>query len=161
MLSYIFGYTEEVKEVLKEDSQNQQDEELMLSSIFGYTEEVLKEEDVKKINILDSQNQQDEELMYKSHTKNYELNKQIRRVATKIKLNKCTPNVYKEDYSYLDQKEPIKKRIIKRHKRHDSLESVYEVVQRFANHEQLEKETNNDMYGTNTSPTTIKKNRRR
>ena len=142
MFSYIFGYTEEVKEVLNENT-------------------------IKDIQKLTGERQSDEDkdLMYQSHTKNYELNKQIKRIATKIKLNKCTTNVYKEDDSYLDQKEPIKKRIIKHHRRNDSLESVYEVIQRLANHDKLIDETNNDMYGTNTSPTLPiaipKKNRRR
>lgn len=137
MLSYIFGYTEEVKEVLNEKAINE------IKQLCG-----------------EIQNEEDRDLMYKSHTKNYELNKQIKRIATKIKLNKCVPNVYKEDDSYLDQKEPIKKRIIKHHKRSDSLESVYEVLHRLANHEELIVETNNDMYGIST-PSTIKKNRKR
>ena len=95
----------------------------------------------------------------------YELNKQIRRIATKIKLNKAIPNVYKEDYTYLDQDKPVhNKRIIKHHKRHDSLESVYEVVQRLANHEQLEKETDEQLFCLNTPTPPIpipKRNRRR
>ena len=144
MFSYIFGYTEEVNEILNESA---------IDEIKKLTGEL--------------QNAEDEEMMYKSHTKNYELNKQIKRIATKIKLNKCTPNVYREDDSYLDQKEPIKKRIIKHHKRNDSLESVYEVLQRLSNHEQLEKETDDQLYCLNhhppTQPITIpnKKNRRR
>jgi hypothetical protein len=137
MLSYIFGYTEEVKEVLNEKAINE------IKQLCG-----------------EIQNEEDRDLMYKSHTKNYELNKQIRRIATKIKLNKAITNVYREDDSYLDQKEPIKKRIIKHHKRSDSLESVYEVLHRLANHEELIVETNNDMYGIST-PSTIKKNRKR
>ena len=137
MFSYIFGYTEEVKEVLDDDA-------------------VIK---IKKLSG-EIQNEEDTELMYKSHTKNYELNKQIRRIATKIKLNKCVPNVYREDDSYLDQKEPVKKRILRHHKRRDSLESVYEVIHRLANHEKLVEDTNNDMYGISTPPT-IKKNRKR
>jgi len=137
MLSYIFGYTEEIKEVLNENAINE------IKQLCG-----------------EIQNEEDKELMYKSHTKNYELNKQIRRIATKIKLNKAITNVYREDDSYLDQKEPIKKRIIKHHKRSDSLESVYEVIHRLANHEKLVDETNNDMYGIST-PSTIKKNRKR
>lgn len=141
MFSYIFGYTEEVKEVLNENS-------------------------IKDIQKLTGERQSDEDkdLMYKSQAKNYELHRQIRRIATKIKLNKGITNVYKEDDSYLDQKEPIKKRIIKHHRRNDSLESVYEVIQRLANHDKLIDETNNDMYGTNTSTPPIpipKKNRRR
>ena len=142
MFSYIFGYTEEIKEVFEADT-------------------VIE---IKKLSG-ENQSDQDKDLMYQSHAKNYELHKQIRRIATKIKLNKCVPNVYKEDDSYLDQKEPIKKRIIKHHRRNDSLESVYEVIQRLANHDKLIDETNNDMYGTNTSPTQPiaipKKNRRR
>ena len=143
MFSYIFGYTEEVKEVLDDNT-------------------VIE---IKKLSG-ESQTDEDKELMYKSHTKNYELNKQIRRIATKIKLNKCVPNVYREDDSYLDQKEPVKKRIIKHHKRHDSLESIYEVVQRLANHEQLEKETEDQLFCLNhptpSQPIPIpKKNRRR
>jgi len=138
MFSYIFGYTEEVKEVF--------DDNVVI--------------EIKKLSG-ENQSDQDKDLMYQSHAKNYELHKQIRRIATKIKLNKCVPNVYKEDDSYLDQKEPIKKRIIKHHRRNDSLESVYEVIQRLANHDKLIDETNNDMYGTNTSPTTIKKTRKR
>ena len=142
MFSYIFGYTEEVKEVF--------DDNVVI--------------EIKKLSG-ENQSDQDKDLMYQSHAKNYELHKQIRRIATKIKLNKCVPNVYKEDDSYLDQKEPIKKRIIKHHRRNDSLESVYEVIQRLANHDKLIDETNNDMYGTNTSPTQPiaipKKNRRR
>jgi len=142
MFSYIFGYTEEVKEVF--------DDNVVI--------------EIKKLSG-ENQSDQDKDLMYQSHAKNYELHKQIRRIATKIKLNKCVPNVYKEDDSYLDQKEPIKKRIIKHHRRNDSLESVYEVIQRLANHDKLIDETNNDMYGTNTSPTLPiaipKKNRRR
>ena len=142
MFSYIFGYTEEIKEVFEADT-------------------VIE---IKKLSG-ENQSDQDKDLMYQSHAKNYELHKQIRRIATKIKLNKCVPNVYKEDDSYLDQKEPIKKRIIKHHRRNDSLESVYEVIQRLANHDKLIDETNNDMYGTNTSPTLPiaipKKNRRR
>ena len=138
MLSYIFGYTEEIKEVLNENA---------VIEIKKLTGEL--------------QNQEDMELMYKSHTKNYELNKQIRRIATKIKLNKCVPNVYTIDDSYLDQDKPIhRKRILKHHKRSDSLESVYEVLHRLANHEELVVETNNDMYGIST-PSTIKKNRKR
>ena len=139
MFSYIFGYTEEVKEILNENS-------------------------IKDIQKLTGERQSDEDkdLMYQSHTKNYELNKQIRRIATKIKLNKAIPNVYKEDNTYLDQDKPVhSKRIIKHHRRNDSLESVYEVIQRLANHDKLIDETNNDMYGSNTSPTTIKKTRKR
>ena len=144
MFSYIFGYTEEIKEVLNE------------SSVV----------EIKKL-CGELQNDEDLELMYRSHTKNYELNKQIRRISTKIKLNKCVPNVYKEDYSYLDQDKPIhSKRIIKHHKRQNSLESVYEVIHRLAEHDKLVDETDNDMYGLSTPPTTIpihipKKNRRR
>ena len=142
MFSYIFGYTEEVNEILNE------------SAI----------DEIKKLSG-ELQNEEDKELMYKSHTKNYELNKQIKRIATKIKLNKCTPNVYREDDSYLDQKEPIKKRIIKHHKRINSLESVYEVMQRLSNHDKLIDETDNDMYGLSTPPTQPipipKRNRRR
>jgi len=142
----------------------------MLSYIFGYTEQVnkvLNESDIVEIKKLtgELQNAEDEDLMYRSHAKNYELNKQIKRIATKIKLNKCTPNVYREDDSYLDQKEPIKKRIIKHHKRVNSLESVYEVMQRLSNHDKLIDETDNDMYGLSTPPTQPipipKKNRRR
>jgi len=142
MFSYIFGYTEELNEILNE------------SAI----------DEIKKLSG-ELQNEEDKELMYKSHTKNYELNKQIKRIATKIKLNKCTPNVYREDDSYLDQKEPIKKRIIKHHKRVNSLESVYEVMQRLSNHDKLIDETDNDMYGLSTPPTQPipipKRNRRR
>jgi hypothetical protein len=142
MFSYIFGYTDEVKEVFNE------------SDIV----------EIKKL-AGDSQNQQDEELMYRSHTKNYELNKQIRRVATKIKLNKTIPNVYIEDDTYLDHDKPVhSKRIIKHHKRHDSLESVYEIIHRLAEHEQLEKETDEQLYCLNTPSQPIpipKKNRRR
>jgi len=142
MFSYIFGYTEELNEILNE------------SAI----------DEIKKLSG-ELQNEEDKELMYKSHTKNYELNKQIKRIATKIKLNKCTPNVYREDDSYLDQKEPIKKRIIKHHKRINSLESVYEVMQRLSNHDKLIDETDNDMYGLSTPPTQPipipKRNRRR
>lgn len=141
MFSYIFGYTEEIKEVFDDNA---------LIEIKKLTGE--------------SQSDEDKDLMYQSHTKNYELNKQIRRIATKIKLNKCTTNVYKEDDSYLDQKEPIKKRIIKHHRRNDSLESVYEVVQRLANHDKLIDETDDQLYCLNhpTLPIPIpKKNRRR
>ena len=141
MFSYIFGYTEEIKEVFDDNA-------------------VIE---IKKLSS-ESQSDEDKDLMYKSHTKNYELNKQIRRIATKIKLNKCMPNVYSIDDSYLDQDKPIKKRIIKHHKRNDSLESIYEVVQRLANHEQLEKETNDQLFCLNqpTAPIPIpKKNRRR
>ena len=128
----------------------------MLSYIFGYSNNETKEvfnditiNEIKKI-IGDIQTDEDKDLMYKSHSKNYELNKQIRRISTKIKLNKCTPNVYKIDDSYLDQDKPVhSKRIIKHHKRNDSLESVYEVVQRLAAHEQLEKETEDMMYQLN------------
>ena len=137
MLSYIFGYTEEIKEVFDDTA---------IKEIKKLTGELQCEED--------------KDFMYKSHSKNYELNKQIRRIATKIKLNKCVPNVYKEDDSYLDQKEPIKKRIIRRHKRNDSLESVYEVIHRLANHEKLIDETNNDMYGSST-PVVKTKTRKR
>ena len=142
----------------------------MFSYIFGYTEEVkqvLNESDIIEIKKLcgELQNEEDLEMMYKSHTKNYELNKQIRRIATKIKLNKCVPNVYSIDDSYLDQDKPIKKRIIKHHKRINSLESVYEVMQRLSNHDKLIDETDNDMYGLSTPPTQPipipKKNRRR
>jgi len=135
----------------------------MFSYLFGYNEDthsVLKDEDVKKINILagECQSEEDKDFMYLSHSKNYELNKQIRRIATKIKLNKTIPNVYIEDDSYLDHVKPIHhKRILKHHKRNDSLESVYEVIHRLAEHEKLIDETNNDMYGT--LPT--KKNRKR
>ena len=142
MFSYIFGYTEEVKEVLNEN------EVVEIKKLCG-----------------ELQNEEDENLMYKSHSKNYELNKQIKKIATKIKLNKCVPNVYKEDDSYLDQDKPIhSKRIIRHHKRHDSLESVYEVVQRLANHEQLEKETDEQLFCLNTPTQPIpipKRNRRR
>jgi hypothetical protein len=142
MFSYIFGYTEEVKEVFNEN------DVIEIKKLCG-----------------ELQNDEDLELMYRSHTKNYELNKQIKRIATKIKLNKCTPNVYREDDSYLDQKEPIKKRIIKHHKRVNSLESVYEVMQRLSNHDKLIDETDNDMYGLSTPPTQPipipKRNRRR
>ena len=142
MFSYIFGYTEEIKEVFDADT-------------------VIE---IKKLSG-ESQSDEDKDLMYQLHAKNYELHKQIRRIATKIKLNKCVPNVYKEDDSYLDQKLPIKKRVIKHHKRNNSLASVYEVVQRLANHEQLVDETNNDMYALSiprTLPIPIpKKNRRR
>lgn len=137
MFSYIFGYTEEVKEVF--------DDNVVI--------------EIKKLSG-ESQSDQDKDLMYQLHSKNYELHKQIRRIATKIKLNKCVPNVYSIDDSYLDQDKPIKKRIIKHHKRRDSLESVYEVVQRLAAHENLIDETNNDMYGLSISPT-LKKNRKR
>ena len=142
MFSYIFGYTEEVKEILNENT-------------------------IKDIQKLTGERQSDEDkdLMYQSHTKNYELNKQIRRIATKIKLNKAIQNVYKEDNTYLDQDKPVhSKRIIKHHRRNDSLESVYEVLQRLSNHDKLIDETNNDMYGTNTPTPPIpipKKNRRR
>jgi len=132
----------------------------MLSYIFGYsnneTKEVLNDSDINEIKkiIGDTQTDEDKDLMYKSHSKNYELNKQIRRISTKIKLNKCTPNVYKVDDSYLDQDKPVhSKRIIRHHKRHDSLESVYEVVHRLAAHEQLEKETNEQLYCLNHPPT--------
>jgi len=143
MFSYIFGYTEEVKEVLDANA-------------------VIE---IKKLSG-ESQTDEDKDLMYQSHSRNYELHKQIRRIATKIKLNKCVPNVYREDDSYLDQDKPVKKRIIKHHKRNNSLESVYEVIQRLANHEQLVDDTNNDMYGlsmpTPSQPIPIpKKNRRR
>jgi len=141
MFSYIFGYTEEVKEILDDTT-------------------VIE---IKKLSG-ESQSDQDKDLMYQLHSKNYELHKQIRRIATKIKLNKCVPNVYREDDSYLDQKVPIKKRVIKHHKRNNSLESVYEVVQRLAAHEQLEKETDEQLYCLNqpTPPIPIpKKNRRR
>ena len=142
----------------------------MFSYIFGYTEQVnkvLNESDIVEIKKLtgELQNAEDEDLMYRSHAKNYELNKQIRRIATKIKLNKCVPNVYSIDDSYLDQDKPIKKRIIKHHKRVNSLESVYEVMQRLSNHDKLIDETDNDMYGLSTPPTQPipipKKNRRR
>ena len=143
MLSYIFGYTEEIKEVF--------DDNVVI--------------EIKKLSG-DRQTDEDKDLMYQSHAKNYELNKQIRRIATKIKLNKATPNVYKEDYTYLDQDKPIhSKRIIRHHKRHDSLESVYEVLHRLSNHDKLIDETNNDMYGLSTPPTQPiqipKRNRRR
>ena len=142
----------------------------MFSYIFGYTEEikeVLKDEDIVEIKKLcgEIQNQQDEELMYKSHSKNYELNKQIRRIATKIKLNKAIPNVYKQDDSYLDHDKPVhSKRILKHHKRNDSLESVYEVLHRLSTHEQLEKETDEQLYCLNQPTQSIpipKRNRRR
>ena len=142
MFSYIFGYTEEVKEVF--------DDNVVI--------------EIKKLSG-DRQTDEDKDLMYQLHSKNYELHKQIRRIAKKIKLNKCVPNVYKEDDSYLDQKEPIKKRIIKHHKRVNSLESVYEVMQRLSNHDKLIDETDNDMYGLSTPPTQPipipKRNRRR
>jgi hypothetical protein len=141
MFSYFFGYTEELKEVL--------DDNVVI--------------EIKKLSN-EIQTDEDKDLMYKSHTKNYELNKQIRRIATKIKLNKCVPNVYKEDDSHLDQKVPVKKRVLKHHKRNDSLESIYEVVQRLAAHEQLEKETDEQLYCLNTPTQPIpipKKNRRR
>ena len=141
MFSYFFGYTEELKEVL--------DDNVVI--------------EIKKLSS-EIQTDEDKDLMYKSHTKNYELNKQIRRIATKIKLNKCVPNVYKEDDSHLDQKVPVKKRVLKHHKRNDSLESIYEVVQRLAAHEQLEKETDEQLYCLNTPSQPIpipKKNRRR
>jgi hypothetical protein len=113
MLSYIFGYKEDVKEVIKDD-----------------------------------------DLMYRSHAKNFELNKQIRRVATKIKLNKTIPNVYIEDDTYLDHYKPVhSKRIIKHHQRQDSLESIYEVVQRLANHDKLIDETDEQLYCLNQQPT--------
>ena len=140
MFSYIFGYTEEIKEVL--------DDNVVI--------------EIKKLS-KEIQTDEDKDLMYKSHTKNYELNKQIRRIATKIKLNKCVPNVYKEDDSHLDQKVPVKKRVLKHHKRNDSLESIYEVVQRLAAHEQLEKETDEQLYclNTPTQPIAIPKKTRR
>ena len=142
MFSYIFGYTEEVKEVFDDNV------------VIG----------IKKLSG-DRQTDEDKDLMYQLHSKNYELHKQIRRIATKIKLNKCVPNVYSIDDSYLDQDKPIKKRIIKHHKRVNSLESVYEVMQRLSNHDKLIDETDNDMYGLSTPPTQPipipKKNRRR
>ena len=128
----------------------------MLSYICGYsnneTNEVLNDITINEIKKMtgDVQSDEDKDLMYKSHTKNYELNKQIKRIATKLKLNKTIQNVYKVDDSYLDQEKPVHtKRIIKRHKRTDSLESVYEVIHRLAAHEQLEKETDDMMYQLN------------
>ena len=141
MFSYFFGYTEEIKGVL--------DDNVVI--------------EIKKLSN-EIQTDEDKDLMYKSHTKNYELNKQIRRIATKIKLNKCVPNVYKEDDSHLDQKVPVKKRVLKHHKRNDSLESIYEVVQRLANHDQLEKETDDQLFCLHQPSPPIqipKKNRRR
>jgi len=132
----------------------------MFSYFFDSTEyinEILNDTEIKVINELASSFQtiEDKDIMYQSHTKNYELNKQIRRIATKIKLNKTIPNVYIEDDSYLDHDNPIHcKRILKHHKRRDSLESVYEVVHRLAEHEKLIEETTNDMY-------CIKKTRKR
>jgi hypothetical protein len=140
MFSYFFGYTEELKEVL--------DDNVVI--------------EIKKLSN-EIQTDEDKDLMYKSHTKNYELNKQIRRIATKIRLNKCVPNVYKEDDSHLDQKVPVKKRVLKHHKRNDSLESIYEVVQRLAAHEQLEKETDDQLFCLHqpTQPIAIPKKTRR
>lgn len=111
MFSYFFGYTDdnnisETKEVYDDDKINK------IKQING---EIPTEEEI--------------ELKYKSITKNYELNKQIRRVATKLKLNKTIQNKYIEDETYLDMVEPLKTRRIVRHKRSDSQESIYEVLQ--------------------------------
>ena len=101
----------------------------MFSYLFGYdiTEPVV----VKSDNWIDNnvKSHADEEEKYKSIAKNYELNKQIRRVATKLKLNKVVQNKYIEDESYLDMVEPLKIKRIVRHKRSDSQESIYEVFQ--------------------------------
>ena len=101
----------------------------MFSYLFGYdiTEPVV----VKSDNWIDNnvKSHVDEEEKYKSISKNYELNKQIRRVATKLKLNKVVQNKYIEDESYLDMVEPLKIKRIVRHKRSDSQESIYEVLQ--------------------------------
>jgi hypothetical protein len=110
MFSYFFGYTDdnnisETKEVYDDDAINK------IKQING---EIPTEEEI--------------ELKYKSITKNYELNKQIRRVATKLKLNKTIQNKYIEDETYLDMVEPLKTRRIVRHKRSDSQESIYEVL---------------------------------
>lgn len=101
----------------------------MFSYLFGYdiTEPVI----VKSDNWIDNnvKSHTDEEEKYKSIAKNYELNKQIRRVATKLKLNKVVQNKYVEDESYLDMVVPLKTKRIVRHKRSDSQESIYEVLQ--------------------------------
>ena len=144
----------------------------MLSYIFGYsdneTKEVLNDKTIVEIKKLtgDIQTDEDKELMYKLHAKNYELHKQIRRIATKIKLNKTIKNVYIEDESYLDQDKPVRtKRIIKHHKRNNSLESVYEVIHRLAAHDELEQQCDEQLYCLHTQPTPPinipKKNRRR
>lgn len=111
MFSYFFGYTDdnninETKEVYDDDT---------INKIKQTNGEIPTEEEI--------------ELKYKSITKNYELNKQIRRVATKLKLNKTIQNKYIEDETYLDMVEPLKTRRIVRHKRSDSQESIYEVLQ--------------------------------
>ena len=46
-----------------------------------------------------------------------------------MKLNKTIQNKYIEDETYLDMVEPLKTRRIVRHKRSDSQESIYEVMQ--------------------------------
>jgi hypothetical protein len=111
----------------------------MFSYFFGYTDdnnisetkEVYDDETINKIKQTNGEipTEEEIELKYKSITKNYELNKQIRRVATKLKLNKTIQNKYIEDETYLDMVEPLKTRRIVRHKRSDSQESIYEVLQ--------------------------------
>jgi len=100
----------------------------MFSYFFGYTEDNNINE-IKEVYDLKNPTEEENELKYKSITKNYELNKQIRRVATKLKLNKTIQNKYIEDETYLDMVEPLKTRRIVRHKRSDSQESIYEVLQ--------------------------------
>jgi len=100
----------------------------MFSYFFGYTEDNNINE-IKEVYDLKNPTEEEIELKYKSITKNYELNKQIRRVATKLKLNKTIQNKYIEDETYLDMVEPLKTRRIVRHKRSDSQESIYEVLQ--------------------------------
>ena len=100
----------------------------MFSYFFGYTEDNNINE-IKEVYDLKNPTEEENELKYKSITKNYELNKQIRRVATKLKLNKTIQNKYIEDETYLDMVEPLKTRRIVRHKRSDSQESIYEVMQ--------------------------------
>jgi len=111
MFSYFFGYTDE--------------------NNISETKEVYDDETINKIKQTNGEipTEEEIELKYKSITKNYELNKQIRRVATKLKLNKTIQNKYIEDETYLDMVEPLKTRRIVRHKRSDSQESIYEVMQ--------------------------------
>lgn len=100
----------------------------MFSYFFGYTDDNNINE-IKEVYDVKIPTEEENELKYKSITKNYELNKQIRRVATKLKLNKTIQNKYIEDETYLDMVEPLKTRRIVRHKRSDSQESIYEVLQ--------------------------------